>query len=419
MAVAGWLLLLAFCVGPAAWGQTRTTVGPADFEPVLAPAPGEERVHVKEFSLDSQPVTNAEFLAFVRAHPQWRRDRVPSLFAEPDYLSHWAAPDDLQGGDQGKQPVSRVSWFAARAYCAAAGGRLPDWYEWELAAAGHPDIRQSALWEWVEDFGSLMVSGDSRDQGDPDKLQFCGAGALSAQNRENYPILMRIAFLSSLEARATARSLGFRCATAASAPAVGPTTIPPATAPPGSELPATALPGGSLYQLGISLETSDGRTIAFSSLGGQPLLLTMFYSQCTSVCPLITNQLQLLDRRLAPGVRSRMRVLMVSLDPARDRRAGLRRFGEQHHITDPRWIVARADPDGVRMLAAALGVRYRQLPDGSFNHSTTIVLADIDGVVRARTSGVNSSDAELVRVANSMVAATAANPRDGVPVRPR
>jgi formylglycine-generating enzyme len=70
----------------------------------------------------------------------------------------------------------------------------------------------SLVWEWVEDFGSLMVSGDSRIQGDPDKLAFCGAGALSAQDRENYPILMRIAYLSALQARSTGHILGFRCA---------------------------------------------------------------------------------------------------------------------------------------------------------------------------------------------------------------
>ena len=35
------------------------------------------------------------------------------------------------------------------------------------------------VWEWVDDFSSLLVSGDSRDQGDADKLKFCGAGALA------------------------------------------------------------------------------------------------------------------------------------------------------------------------------------------------------------------------------------------------
>ena len=232
--------------------DSRMSVGPADFAPVLAPAPGQSRVHVAAFRLDRRPVTNAQFLEFVQNHPQWRRDRVPGLFADHEYLSQWATPDKLGEGAQPEQPVTRVSWFAARAYCAAAGGRLPDWYEWELAAAADERVADARsdpvwrthildwysrpaseslqrvgltppnlygvqdlhglIWEWVGDYSSLMVSGDSREQGDPDKLAFCGAGAMSAQDRENYPVLMRIAFLSSLEGRSTARSLGFRCA---------------------------------------------------------------------------------------------------------------------------------------------------------------------------------------------------------------
>jgi formylglycine-generating enzyme required for sulfatase activity len=180
---------------------------------------------------------------------------VASLIADRGYLSQWSAADALGPAAQPDQPVTRVSWYAARAYCSAAGGRLPDWYEWELAAAADettvdaranpiwrarildwyaqpggqslPRVGASVpnvygaqdlhglIWEWVEDFSALMVSGDSRTQGDPDKLAYCGAGALSAQDRDNYPILMRIAFLSALEARSTGHLLGFRCASEA------------------------------------------------------------------------------------------------------------------------------------------------------------------------------------------------------------
>jgi formylglycine-generating enzyme required for sulfatase activity len=71
------------------------------------------------------------------------------------------------------------------------------------------------VWEWVEDFNALMISGDSREQGDPDLLKYCGSGALSLEDRENYALAMRLALLSSLEAHATTLNLGFRCATSA------------------------------------------------------------------------------------------------------------------------------------------------------------------------------------------------------------
>ena len=67
------------------------------------------------------------------------------------------------------------------------------------------------VWEWTDDFSALMVTSDSRDQGDPDRLKFCGEGALSLRDRNNYALLMRIAMLSSLKATDTTANLGFRC----------------------------------------------------------------------------------------------------------------------------------------------------------------------------------------------------------------
>ena len=48
--------------------------------------------------------------------------------------------------------------------------------------------------------------------GGADKLEFCGAGALAMENKDQYAVLMRVALLSSMEAAYTTRNLGFRCA---------------------------------------------------------------------------------------------------------------------------------------------------------------------------------------------------------------
>lgn len=251
-AVALQVLVLVCLTATSSHAQERLSIGGGEFASVLPAGDAQALTHVDAFRIDRRPVTNADYLAFVIKHPQWRRDRIPALFADKDYLSHWASPETLGTADEPEQPITRVSWFAARAYCEAAGGRLPGWNEWELVAAasetqadarhdpawrerilnwygqpaGHAlarvgsgsanfygiDDLHGLIWEWVEDFNALLVSADSRDQNDPDKLKFCGAGAVSLKDRENYAVLMRIAFLSALEARSTARSLGFRCA---------------------------------------------------------------------------------------------------------------------------------------------------------------------------------------------------------------
>lgn len=222
----------------------------AELRSVLPPDGKTALAKVARFTMRTLPVSVGEFQNFVNFRLQWRRDRVATLLADGNYLASWPSATAADSR-RSRQPITEVSWFAAQAYCESEGARLPTWYEWELAAAADETRRDARLdphwrerilgwysrpsntalpeigagtantygitdlhgvvWEWVYDFASLMVSADNREQGDPDMLKFCGAGALSMNDRENYAILMRVALLSSLQAQGTTRNLGFRC----------------------------------------------------------------------------------------------------------------------------------------------------------------------------------------------------------------
>jgi formylglycine-generating enzyme required for sulfatase activity len=114
--------------------------------------------------------------------------------------------------------VTGVSWFAAKAYCASVGLRLPTTIEWERALsvvgrsflastrAGADTNPAASLWEWTADFNSLPVA----DGGSVANL-FCGAGA-RATDATDYSAFLRYSFRSSLKADFTLKNLGFRCA---------------------------------------------------------------------------------------------------------------------------------------------------------------------------------------------------------------
>jgi formylglycine-generating enzyme required for sulfatase activity len=246
------LLLLVPLAGLAAGAADYVQLPGGNFRTALKYEDRKGDTRIAPFALMRKPVSNAEFLAFVRSHPQWRRDRVARVFAEPRYLAHWTSADVLGAKALPQQPVVQVSWFAAQAYCESQGGRLPSWDEWEYAAAADETRRDARrdpawrerilrwysrpsnqalartglqtpnaygvqdlhglVWEWTEDFSSLLVAADNRNQGDADNAKFCGAGALSMDDRDNYAVLMRVAMLSSLDAEDTTVNLGFRCA---------------------------------------------------------------------------------------------------------------------------------------------------------------------------------------------------------------
>jgi len=100
-----------------------------------------------------------------------------------------------------------------------------------------------------------------------------------------------------------------------------------------------------------------------------------------------------LDAALPPELRAETRVLMVSLDPDRDRPERLAELAASHGVRDPRWHLARSSEASVRELAALLGVRYRRMSDGSISHSPLIAVLDRAGVLIARSEGMGDASA--------------------------
>jgi protein SCO1/2 len=161
--------------------------------------------------------------------------------------------------------------------------------------------------------------------------------------------------------------------------------------------PPPALPSDSLYQLATPLITQDGKPARLDIHLGQPTLVTMFYASCPHVCPTLIAALRGMERRLDAESRSRLRLLLVSLDPDRDTPAALRELAARHGVDLARWTFAQAPAPEVRKLAAALGIQYRRLPDGEFNHSTVITLLDGQGRSLARTSSITRPDEAFLR----------------------
>lgn len=172
-------------------------------------------------------------------------------------------------------------------------------------------------------------------------------------------------------------------------------SAPASSRPP--ETVAAALPGDSVYQLDARFTDQDGRPFSLAQRRGQPMLVGMFYTSCEFVCPLLVEALRNTEAGLTAPERARLSVLLITIDPVRDTVAVLKRTAGQREIDSPRWTLARSDVATTRKLAAILGLQYRALPNGDFNHSTDLILLDAEGRVAARTKQLSGIDPEFLR----------------------
>jgi formylglycine-generating enzyme required for sulfatase activity len=221
------------------------------YKPLYGVKSNSTEIKVAPFYIDKYPVTNEEFLRFVKENPQWRKSKVKKFFADQNYLRNWKSDLELGSYALPSSPVTDVSWFAAKAYSEYYGKRLPTVAEWELVGSasahngdGYQDpsyVKQilewyskptlevippvgrgtknywgvfdmhGLVWEWTSDFFNALVSGESRGDSGLERNLFCGSGSVSATDFKNYPAFMRFAFRSSLKANYTTSNLGFRC----------------------------------------------------------------------------------------------------------------------------------------------------------------------------------------------------------------
>lgn len=205
-------------------------------------ADGAPATKVNAFSIDRVPVTRAQYLAFARANPEWRK----GIDASATKLD---------------RPMTGVTWSAARAYCAAGGKRLPTTAEWEYVAAAdeqrrdatrdraflqrlvalyttRPEARaggagekfrnvygvsalHGVVWEWTSDFDGgkgehaehEAMAGMKHEGGGHEHMLSCASAAIGASNAGDYAAFMRYQFRAGLTRTSAQQMLGFRCAT--------------------------------------------------------------------------------------------------------------------------------------------------------------------------------------------------------------
>src|SRR5262249_17012053 len=163
-------------------------------------------LQITAFHLDRYPVSNSEFLAFVRAYPQWQKSRLAKDLHDGDYLKHWGG-DEIIKPNEMALPVQYISYHAALAYCQAIGETLPvlahfraaamhDTYEREISITYEKPYKPAEFnfvsQEWTGGMGPFATS-----------TNIDGVVVFSFRSKHSS--------IPLTDKRHTGSSLGFRC----------------------------------------------------------------------------------------------------------------------------------------------------------------------------------------------------------------
>jgi len=238
-----------FVLKPVADAKKMVKIQGGTYEAFIGKDTG-RMIKVESFYMDDSPVTNSEYLTFLKKNPQWARSKVLRLYADSTYLKHWKNDYDIPENLDPEAPVTNVSWFAAEAYAQSVGKRLPTIDEWEYVALADQNSRNASkktqftdyvlrsyqkkdktrqlikqekpnyygvynmygmVWEWTYDFNSVMMSGESRKDNTTNENLFCAGAAVTSSDLRNYAAFVRYALRGSLKANYCLNNLGFRC----------------------------------------------------------------------------------------------------------------------------------------------------------------------------------------------------------------
>jgi protein SCO1 len=136
-----------------------------------------------------------------------------------------------------------------------------------------------------------------------------------------------------------------------------------------------------------SLTDSNGDRLSIASYRGKPLVISLVYTSCSSICPPTTQHLiaAVNEARHVLG-EQRFAVLTVGFDARHDTPARLAQFAATQGAKWPNWRLATSDAGTLDALLRDLGFSYVTAA-GGFDHITQTTIVDKEGRISRQVYG--------------------------------
>ena len=136
------------------------------------------------------------------------------------------------------------------------------------------------------------------------------------------------------------------------------------------------------------LRDQAGRPMPLDQFRGKPLVISLIFTSCSTVCPITTDHLLDQVERIRKTLKNdSFTVLTFGFDASGDRPAQLTAFANTHRLNGvPEWYIASADEATTEALLADLGFSF-EAAAGGFDHITQTTIIDAQGRVYGQLYG--------------------------------
>lgn len=165
----------------------------------------------------------------------------------------------------------------------------------------------------------------------------------------------------------------------------------------------------SLFNLNAEWTNHRNETISLSEFKGKPVIIVMYYGNCTQVCPILIRDANRVYRGVDETLQKDIRVLAITFDPENDTPERLYNYAIEKELNLPEWHFVTGSASNIRQIAMLLGVEYTKKSDGHFAHSNLVTVLDGDGMIAERMVGLNQPIEKAVEKIDNYLKMSAGN----------
>lgn len=135
----------------------------------------------------------------------------------------------------------------------------------------------------------------------------------------------------------------------------------------------------------FTLTTQDGKELRRADLKGRVLLVSFIFTTCNGSCPATTHRMGQVQQALKERGLTKndaVRLLSITLDPARDTQEVLRGYMKLYDADPASWTFLTGPRDTIDRTVTDWGMWARPAANGQLDHPSRVFLVDRQGRIR-------------------------------------